>query len=340
MKFLNQNTLLKISFCLFSCQLVGQNSPSNCNPNDSVAYRYKDDADRLAIRHTYQVNGTYRDSGKIDQQLSARYLKALIAVFNSTNIPARDTVISWLNIHTLATQPTLREFGIEADSNLFWMKNFRNNVMPCGQATIDATLQKYGFQKTNYSVYPFGSKHLVRFDASYNFNSLPVGISLMQNVPGISMAGSVYSGGDGIDIWDSLNVNFVELAFYYRWGDCIAGCMYYKCWIFRVYNDCTVEYRGTQQNRPLPPWASIPSLNNGLVAATISPNPVLTSIRIDVPYQGDFLIEIIDLTGKTVIRKGGLNSQTQLDVSELPPGPYVLRLYSNYAQRTYKFFKL
>lgn len=332
--------ILSISLFLgVSLRSFSQGVSVRCNLIDSCAYKYVDDACRLAIRHTFRVNGTYKDSGMIDQQLRDRYLKALIAVYNSTNIPARDTVISWLNIHTLSSQPTLREFGIQADSNLIWMKNFRNNVIPCGQATIDAVMQKYGMQKTHYSTYPFGSQHLVRLNASFNFNSLPVGVYLMQQVPGISLAGSFYSGGDGIDIWDSLNVNFVELVYYYRWGDCIAGCMYYKYWIFRVYNDCTVEYRGTQQNRPLPPWASLPTERAATARITVSPNPATNSIEIKTGVNTEFTIDVLDISGRNVIHTRASGSAADVNISELPPGPYVLRLLTNEEQSMAKFIK-
>lgn len=99
----------------------GQIVPSSCSAPDSILSKYNDDADRLALRKIYRNNLTYKDSINIPQEHSDTVLNALIAVYNATTLPARDTVVNMFDIHSF---PEIIMNGIEvaADSNLSWMQ--------------------------------------------------------------------------------------------------------------------------------------------------------------------------------------------------------------------------
>lgn len=327
--------------CFFAKTINAQTVTSSCDLNDVNGYLYKDDADRLAIRHSYKFNSTWKDSTWIDQQLSNRYLKALLAVHNATGLPASDTVTTWLNIHTNVNRPQLREFFIAADSNLIWMKNLRYNVVPCGQPFVDAAINKYGFQKTAFHAIPFIPWHTVYWDASYNFNGNPLASAIGSTVAGIQMIGGDNGFGDGIDIADTINSNYVELLYCYRWGDCIAGCMYAHYWRFRVYNDCSVGYFGSTGNQ-LPVWASLIEKSAALQNIKIAPNPVNEKLNLEIPdaFTGSVQIQIVNVLGQLVkkqqLEKGNLN----IDVSELKSGTYFLNLQAIDGIKTFKFVKL
>lgn len=331
---------LKLIFTLslIAFSIKAQTVTSSCNLNDVNGYLYKDDADRLAIRYSYRFNSTWKDSTWIDQQLSNKYLKALLAVHNATDIPARDTVVTWLNIHTIAQRPELREFFIAADSNLVWLKNLRYNILPCGQPHIDAAITKYGFQKTRFDAVPFLPWHTVYWDASYNFNGNPLASAIGSSVSGISMIGGDNGFSDGIDIRDSLNPNFIDLLYCYRWGDCIDGCDYARYWRFRVYNDCNVEYAGTFGNQ-LPIWASITNSSNIDNSVKIYPVPVQDKFSIESNSNTIVSIVVYNHLGQETIKATVDDLKTELDISNLDSGIYLIQIQTSKGQKLTKILK-
>ena len=60
-------------------------------------------------------------------------------------------------------------------------------------------------------------------------------------------------------------------------------------------------------------------------AINISPNPAFDNITIDIS-NGDYNVEIIDMTGKIHLSKNNLSGTTLLDVLSLVPGQYVIKL--------------
>mgnify|MGYP001597857257 CR=1 FL=1 len=121
---MNKLLLFCLIFSVFSS--YAQTVLSNCNAPDSIVKKYKDDADKLAINRVFHINSTYKDSIEINKPIRNNYLKALLAVYNATNLPARDTVIDIFNIHNLFGQ-VLKSIIVHADTGLFWMKNIRDN---------------------------------------------------------------------------------------------------------------------------------------------------------------------------------------------------------------------
>lgn len=312
-------------FLLFAANIAAQTVISSCALNDTAAYRFKDDADRLSIRHAYRSNDAWKDSTSINQQVSNRYLKALIAVNNATLIPARDTVTRWLNIHTISRHPELREFFIAADSNLQWIKNLRNNINPCGQQLVDAAILKYGLQKTRFDALPVLPWHTVYWKSGFNFNGNPLASTIGSLVSGIYMIGGENGFNDGIEILDSLNSDFVELLYCYRWGDCIDGCDYGRYWRFRVYNDCSVAYFGTFGDQ-LPVWASAANESLDLSSVRVYPNPAKDYINVKFNSRELFTFRICNTLGTEIRRSRGEENLHQIDVSGLQPGVYSIEL--------------
>jgi len=86
---------LVLSFLLgatvFYCN--GQIVQSICTAPDSITEKYIDDADRLALRKTFRIGSSYRDSVTFSKSFSNVSQNALIAVYNAYSLPARDSVI-------------------------------------------------------------------------------------------------------------------------------------------------------------------------------------------------------------------------------------------------------
>ena len=68
----------------------------------------------------------------------------------------------------------------------------------------------------------------------------------------------------------------------------------------------------------------IADISNGRI--TISPNPANNTVSVKAPEQMQ-LIEIMDMTGITVMRHPTSSEAVSLDLSIMPTGVYILRLH-------------
>lgn len=220
---------------------------SSCIAADSVIAKYKEDADRLALRRVNSSNSTYIDSVNISEQLSDTILKAIIAVYNATTLPARDTVIEMFNIHSFPV-PQVKKVLVSADPGLAWMQQLQNNIIPTGNSSVDSLMEKYYLNMYSYHTWSnLFSYHSVELLSDSNFN-----ISMLAHrfeaISGVQFASPVNAIGDGNNITDSVYSNFVELVFSLGWGDCPSGCTERRYWKFHIFPDCSVSYLGSYGN--------------------------------------------------------------------------------------------
>jgi len=313
---------LFISLCISK---IGQSQivQSSCLAHDSIIANYRTDADRLAVINVFEINSTYKDSVIIHEELSTRILNALISVYNVTNIPERDEVIDSFDIKT-NVDPSLQFFSVKADSNELWMGNVRNGILPSGNSIVDSLMNAYNLSLDNY--YTFGSAHRVRFKSDANLNVKPLAMKFL-NVSGV-FTSNITSNGfmDGNDIEVSLYSDYVKLIYAHGYGDCFSGCFYKDFYIFKVYNDCSVEFVGTSQLSLADekPFSSV----------SIFPSPVTHSLQISNNNE-ESEYEIINLLGK-IVKNGVVLKQNSIDVSELNSGIYFIKISKN---KAIKFIK-
>ncbi len=333
-----KNVLLSLVFMCFFNALGAQTITSSCSLSDTIAYKYKKDADRLALRRTFHVNTTFTDSVNVDKLLSNLYLKALIAVYNATALPARDTVIKMCNIHSVA-DPDMNEFYISADSNLAWMQNLRNNVSPINNTLLDNVINKYALSKKQYSAWNFTPYHTIVFKTDSNLNMLALS-DLTSTVQGVYSVGPNAIPWDGPDIRDSLNPNFTQLVYSYGWSDCAVGCIYRTFWEFKVYNNCSVEYLGTYGDA-LPPGVSIKENFNDLKSFKIYPNPVGVKLYFEFAsaLTSDLKVIICNTLGQIVFAKKIEDLNKEIDVSFLKSGIYYLKVERLGGQKVFRLVK-
>jgi hypothetical protein len=114
--------------------------------------------------------------------------------------------------------------------------------------------------------------------------------------------------------------------------------MYERYWIFRVYNDCSVEYRGTFGNQ-LPVWASIQQQSRILTGVKIYPNPAQDKVTIE-GLNNDFTeISIFNIIGDKILTLKTLGSNSEIDFSDFQQGVYVLHIQNSSGQLRYKLAK-
>lgn len=224
-----------ILFIIGIQSLHGQRVPSSCTAPDSIRAFYIEDSEKLAYRKIMRQELDCKDSIIIPKVHLDTVMNALLAVYNATSLPARDSVISIFRIQSFG--PPLNSILISADTNLVWMKNLRSDVFPTGNSFIDSLISVYKFKVDSKDYW----HRFFVLESEINYNLNPI-IDNLKKIEGVSSVSSNGYGGDGNEITDSVYTDFVELIYSYGWGDCQSGCAYRRFWKFRVYYDCSVEF--------------------------------------------------------------------------------------------------
>ena len=332
-------------FLIFANYVSGQTVVSSCVAPQNIINLYKRSADKLAVRRVVYTGNTYKDSVTINKQLSNYYLKALLAVYNATALAARDTIMVAPIIADNYMPHDLNTIYISADSTKNWTKNLRNNLIPCGNSGIDNLISKYYLKKMRYS-HTFGTSlyHVISFKTDSNcfINRLCDKFNALY-LQGVGMTGpNNENWSDGFNITDSINTNFTELTYSYGWGGCMIPCIYRRYWKFRVYNDCSVEYRGSYgQALPFNPFTGSLEYYSKKFEISISPNPIKDKFKLHFE-QGKLELKKLSITntlGQTVFALNEPNTNQEIDISFLVAGVYYLQAESATERHTFKILK-
>ncbi len=249
-------------FSLLLCFWGAVTAPAqnNCDGPPAVRAFYQEDALQLAAR-MMQNNPQWQDSVEIPTFLYNRAMRALLAVYNATQLHERDTVVECLAIHTFPTTP-LHGVALGMNAGQAWVQNFHAGVFPTGNTAFDDLMAHYGLTKNSSfqvgnSIY--GSLHS---DVALNMTALA---PLFNGIPGVDFAETegIVGGGNDIQLQETL-IEDVELTYKAAWGDCPAGCIYSRNWKFRVKLDCGVQFLevwGSELNQEI-------SCNNSFECAT------------------------------------------------------------------------
>ena len=292
--------------------------PSSCSASDSIIALYEDDADRLALRRIFTISSAFVDSVYIPQVCSDTVLNSLIAVYNAISLPARDTVTSIFDIHTL-TDIGMDRLAVHADSSLSWMQQLRLSNIPTGDASFDSLIYDYNLNFDQYYACPpnFGY-HSVSFNLDSNHNIYALG-NLFEALPGVYSTDDNYFTLDGNNITSIVYPTHIELLYSHGWDDCWNGCISRRFWKFNVYYDCSVEYLGSYGD-PLHPLIGIEE-NEGF-NVSIYPNPIseIFTIEISSLPQEKKDLSIYNVLGKKVLQENFSSQNYSVDASGFSSG--------------------
>ncbi len=306
---------------------------SSCDAPDSVQQLYRDDIDRMAVRHAMKYNTTWQDSARIEPARVQHYKDVLMAIYNASSLPASDTVTELLNIHTQVTEFALDEINIYADSNLSWMQAYMANALVTGDAQVDSLMQDYSLD--SIAVYRFSSHNVALwlfFEQNRNLFALGNKFEQLNGV--VQATPHIYRGGNGGNITDTTYSGFTEITYQYGWVDCIIECWYHRYWVFRVYPDCSVEYIGSYGD-VLPP--DIGLRENDVLGISIYPNPFTDQLVIEHAEDDHLEYQLYAVSGQPVAR-GSLGEDPTIHLpTELPPGLYILQLKDTESGQIHNF---
>ncbi|MDD2983859.1 MAG: T9SS type A sorting domain-containing protein [Crocinitomicaceae bacterium] len=319
-----------LTACFFvTFTVTSQSNPPSfenfCEVPDSVLENFQNDAALLTLRKIHRQNLTYQDSVLIPQSHADTILFALAAIYNSSSLE-RDTI---LNIHQIranywgANSFFTGSFHILADTNLPWMIQLRNNVFPTGTPMLDSIFLCYNLLDYNY--YDYSPQHLLEINLHDTYN-VPAFQSVFDALnQGVVISTSWGSGSfnQGTNIFDTINSDFIKLTFQFGWGDCWAGCMHNRFWVFKVHFDCSVEFIESYGDS----YLSKGELE--IHPFSVSPNP--SSGQFNINLDSDEKIEylqLISLDGRIVDFKRSENENSVL-LDGVAPGVYSLKIRTN-----------
>lgn len=311
----------------------GQIIASSCSAPESIVEKYNADADRLTVRKIYQQNLTYTDSIEIPKTHKDNILYAMLAVYNATSLPARDTVITMYNIHSFPN-PNINSFYVSADSNLTWMQQLKNGIFPTGNSTIDSLTNLYNLKVTDYLTNSeLTEYHTVFFQSNSNYNIQPL-TDIYETISGVFFSDPSGWYGDGDDITSTIYSNHIELIYSVGSGDCSSGCTGKRYWKFKIYEDCSVEFVGSY-GTPL----EITSINelDRTFSTAVFPNPFNNHFAIK-GLNEDYDYSIYNMAGQFIIQGKSFKGQIQ-NLDFLPLGQYLLQVKTNNEITIHKLVK-
>lgn len=205
---------------------------------------YAEDAAHLGLRDLLTHGFT---DVRIPEEATRPYYDALVLVYNATALPARDSVVDVFHIHTFGMPPT-RSLMMELDTTEAWVRHLASNQIPTGNADVDTLLSRYSLSLGRVYA-PLSRDVLVTLDApqALNINGLA---PLFRRIPGVVYSDPDGLVGDGNDIRGSRELNTTLLTYSVAYGDCFAGCISRRSYIFSVHGDGTVEYLGASGSPP------------------------------------------------------------------------------------------
>lgn len=307
---------------------------SSCDAPDSILNLYNDDANRLALQQTFFVQSPDTNNIRISTALSDTFLKALIAVYNASIIPARDTVVELITsftdsgefkgIHSDPYSPSLRHLYMQVNPQLPWIQQVQQQNFPTGNDTIDSLISNYAllFTFEQYATnYYFA---IINADSNYNMIAIA---NLVKYLPGVYQPtpGSISVGGDyPLQIEGEITPNYVDLVYTYKWGDCPSGCIWSRSWEFKVYYDCSVEFvRSYGMPLGFPPSDGIATPQDGQ-SLIVYPNPFADYIEIH-GLSGNISYEVYNTIGQKC-GEGKTSNSRITDLDKLAAGTYWLHI--------------
>jgi hypothetical protein len=317
-----------------SLGMRAQTVTSNCHTADLIYASLKKDASRLALRKM-MTSTTGKDSIAINKVLVKRYLDALIAVYNATSLPARDTVISVYPIRT-NLNPELNGITVHAKGSFSWMQKLFNSDRNTGNNQLDFYINRYNFQPVAYYAGDPNDQAVLRTDSNLNMKALAAQVRTVFEVADSQAEDGFY---DVYDIAENSQPGYIGLSYSFGWKDCFMGCKFRRAWNFRIYDTCKVEYKGFS-GEPLTAGIAdaIDITGPGLL---YSPSPVHDRLFLDfyppsiVPVQ----ISIYDVSGRCLFAGSSPVQRQEISVSDFPAGIYLLSARSDLGTVSVKWVK-
>jgi hypothetical protein len=257
---------------------------------------------------------------------------AMASVFHTGTQIEADSVFRQHCIHLYSRWYSEDSIHVRCDTTQAWARAWRDGLPTTGNAFIDGLKTQYGIGVDSIYTYP-GYEEI--FDVKLH-TPLPVNTNALKDslltVPGIYSAGSFQTAGDGD--WIGYEVDTVQrLTFVRGWGDCPLGCTEDIVWRYAVGANCSVTYTGKTESI----WHDWPYLRGcDLQPLAIAPDPAKAALAVYPNPAGQFIMvttsvypaacTIRNTLGQQMLSRPVTGPSTRIDLEQLPPGLYTVRI--------------
>lgn len=228
----------KETFAPIDTEVFQVEQSGSCDQTDAVKNLYMEDASWLAIQLA-AFDAVPNNSISIPEDDYTTAMNALMAIYNATDIPARDSVFNIYDIHATPTT-TLDRLLIGVDDSFEWVQALAEGNTTTGNATIDNLMATYELEVVEYS-------SMLKFAAIKSNKPLNIDLlaTVFADINGVTYTEKEPTVGEGNNIDIRPTEAGMEVTFSVGYGDCPSGCISNRYWSFTVEPGCNVTYNGS-----------------------------------------------------------------------------------------------
>jgi len=211
---------------------------SNCEYSEYISETYTTDARYLLFDEIYN-DQTHPDYNQVefDDEKVSDILDAFQAVYN-LEVPERDTVMGELPIH-ISPFLSMQYLSLGLSVGTPELQGLINGE-PTGNETLDFIVSEYDFALDGNPLYFTEVVYLsLRTSRELNLAAIKQVLSPLAFISSVNVDGAI---GDGSTIELSRDGDSYIIDFSIGWGDCPAGCIYRRHWIFEVDENCEASF--------------------------------------------------------------------------------------------------
>jgi len=199
-----------------------------------ISDAYYDDARDLYYHQllTNPLHPNY-DNPILDTIGIKKILLIIQAVYNNT-APERDSVFVFHEIHSRYCY-SYNSLYLKVDATKPEIINLSEGIIPTGNDSLDELLFTYQFDsvRVTYS-YPDIPYLTLYTQNVYNLIPIREQFSAIPSILSADFNKECVGGGDNITIDGDYNQG--TITFSIGWGDCPAGCIHHRYWVFDILN--------------------------------------------------------------------------------------------------------
>jgi hypothetical protein len=223
----------------------GGGKPSTRELPAALAAAYKEDAARLAVREATTSTTSGEEGATIPPDRIAYFYDLLTKIYwmgiDSANIPDLSGVHCFPYVH-------LRRILVTLTPDSQFEEPWGQGISLTSDLYVNQLFSRYGLKVNNFRRDPAGATLML--DANRDIIT-PALASAFSQIPGIRSAEEERMMGDGNNIeFGGEGKNQVAMRLSIGAGDCMAGCIQKKYWIFYVDAAGKVTYMGTRGSIP------------------------------------------------------------------------------------------
>lgn len=331
-----KNLFLTSLFAFIGLCGLAQQQPTDCTVTQQIRDYYTGDAEILAMR--MMQSSAWADSIEIEPVFVKEALKWLAAVHNAQGLPARDTVVSCLDIHADTLIQSMRHISLYADTTVQWAWNLAAGIFPTGHAEVDTLMVRYGMEVLEYEYIEYFPFHFFLLKTNRPLNT-PALAKRFRSIEGVFSVSNDYILGYK---YQDINIYYPNVDTFmvvrYQYGASSDLFDWSRHWKFGVSTDCSnITFLGSTGEPLMVTCTSATGERNsfpGSVKAYPLPASDVVTVEIVSEIDTSATLRLLTISGREIERRqlglrAGWPNEIAFDLARYQSGLYVLLMDTN-----------